>query len=454
VGDGYSSCPESLWWNRIGEGVDEVDLVLAGAPVPTIYMAGVDDEVFHIEWSRDLASVIAEGFGAAGLADRFAFFEDSCGHAYSLRQVEAFAAWMSRWMLGQPADGAGVSRLERGDFAMLDYEMLRCHPSQAVTMYSLNRGVARAQREERSPRPALVEARGAVRRLTTPSDAAHRRVGAASWVESDPVLLWAQEYREALCTFDGLEMPASLIVPPSPRRAARWVLFLDESGRCSALEGGGVAAQLARLFARDQETPLPGMAVADLPGWGESAPGLVPFALPGWGSRDRLLAYHSVTLGDGILALQTRAAVSLIDAFGERANQGGGSGTDLAVIGRGLGGVVALLAGVLSERVRSVVAWSSLAAFQLLVESERYAWPASAFLPNTLREIDLPEVAASLAGAGKEVLVLDPLDAERRSLGRAEAAELYGQGAGGPDVLAAPSAEQAIGRIESLLYGR
>lgn len=451
VGDGYSPCPEGLWWNRIGEGVDEVDIMLAAAPLPTLYMAGVDDEVFHIDWSRELAAVTAAGFAGAGAAERFAFFEDQSGHAYTLRQVEWFTAWMNRWLLGLPADRCAAPRLDRGDFQMLDYEMLKCRPSQAVTMFSINAAAARDLGASRPGSPSPAAARAAVGRLV--GVAAPGLSLAARWEEGGPIQLWAQDYREAICRADGLAMPVSLLSPAAPLRAARWVLFLDEAGRGCALEANGPATRLCAILDREAAVPHPAMAVADLPGWGDSAPAIVPFALTSWGSRDRLLAYLSVALGDGVLAMQVRAASALIDAVGSRAEQAGDDGADIAVVGRGLGGAVALLAAACSERATAVVSWSSLAAFELLASSERYAWPAAAFLPNALREIDLPEVAAALAAAGKTVLILDPLDAERRSLGRADAARLYRGAEGRAIVMAGPTVEQASGAIREHLFG-
>lgn len=69
--------------NRIGAGVDEVD-VLAGMPTPTLHMAGRRDEVFRTEWSGRSAALCASTFAAASRDKRFAFFKDCSGHDYTL----------------------------------------------------------------------------------------------------------------------------------------------------------------------------------------------------------------------------------------------------------------------------------------------------------------------------------------------------------------------------------
>jgi cephalosporin-C deacetylase-like acetyl esterase len=441
VGDAYAECPETLWPGRVGEGIDHVDALLGAIPVPTLVMAGAQDEVFHIEWARALAGVAAAAWRGAGAAERFAFLEDPGGHAYSLRQVEAFAAFANRWMLGLPEPDAAAPRLDAADFPLLDYEMLRCRPSEAVTMLTLNRDAARGMGAARDPAPPLAEARARVRSLVGGGAR-----GPSAWEESAPFLLWTQEYREAMCTADGLEMPVSLLTPASPLTASRWVVFIDEAGRRGALEAGGPASALARLYDRDPSIPRPSLAVADLPGWGESEPALVPFAAAGWGSRDRFLAYLSASLGDPILAIQVRAALALVEEVAGRARDAGG----VALVGRGLGGAVALLAAALSDKVSVVVSWSGLASFGLLAEAGEYAWPAAAFLPRVLAAIDLPEVAAALAAAGRGVLILDPLDAMRRPLPQPRV--LYNAAAPGLQILGAITAEEEARVVERLLY--
>jgi len=276
----------------------------------------------------------------------------------------------------------------------------------------------------------------------------------AAWEQSEPAPLWCQEYREARCSWDGLDMPVSLFTPASPYRASRRVLFLDDDGRCRALETDGAAARLARFLDRDPALPRPALAVADLPGWGESEPALVPYATVAWGSRDRLLAYVSAALGDPVLAVRVCAAVALLEAFHRRMETDGVGEGDIALVGRGLGGTVALLAAALSERVDAVAAWSHLASFHGLAEAERYAWPATAFLPDALREIDVPEVARGLAASGRKVLLLEPLDAQRRPLDAAASADLHAPCPAGLTVLPECAPDDAVRLIGEMLYGR
>ena len=420
VGDLYAPCPEGLWWNRIGAGVDEVDVLLAGMPTPTLLMAGRHDEVFHIEWSRSLAALCADAFRAADRGERFEFFEDDAGHDYTLAQVRRLTAWMNRWLLGEP--GRPVPALDPAEFPMLPYAHLRCHPAPVENMYTLNAALAHRQAARLPERLDAAALADAVRAVTGTAG------GPARWSEGEPFQLWSQHYREALAvTTDGLSMPASVLRPRPPAGAGAMVVYVGDRGRQAALERNGLAARLSAMFERTPGAVLPELVVADLPGWGESRPALAPFAAAGWGGMDRILSYLACAIGDGLLAVQTRALVELARAVASECG-----GAPLALVGRGLGGAAALLAAALlrdpaaepeAAPLSLVAALDFPARFLDLATEPEYRWPAAAFLPNALRHLDLPLVARSLAV--HHLLLANPLDAQRRPLPAPEAAEVF-----------------------------
>jgi pimeloyl-ACP methyl ester carboxylesterase len=202
--------------------------------------------------------------------------------------------------------------------------------------------------------------------------------------------------------------------------SGKWIVYMDDHGRRNALESWGPAAQLSHLSERDADVPHPAVLVPDLPGWGDSLPALVPYTLVGWGSVDRFAAYLSCALGDGVLAIQTRCAANLIAYLIREKKVDPG---DLILVGRGLGGVVALLSGALCEGIGGIVSWESLGSFQSLAEEENTTWPSTAFLPDVLRVFDLPEIVHALEPC--PVLMLNPLDAGQRSLSVSEARSLF-----------------------------
>ena len=91
----------------------------------------------------------------------------------------------------------------------------------------------------------------------------------------------------------------------------------------------------------------------------------------------------------------------------------------IVVVGRGLGGPVALMASALcGVELKGVASWSGLTRFQDLTETDEYAWPAAAFLPDALARFDLPDL---VRGLPVPVSVLDPRDGRREPMTMADA---------------------------------
>ena len=439
VGDAYAMCPESMWSGRIAAGVDEIDILLAGIPTPTIYMAGKKDEVFNIEWTRNMAGSVSKYYSEAGYNDRFRLFEDESGHAYTLSQVEQFVSWMNRWLRGNPE--LSVPHLDLDDYSMLDYEMIRCYPAPEENIFTLNRAITREQKSHRNPAPGREAVRQAVRNVIgTPTND-------GEWKQSEPFLLWAQNYYEVLFSTEQFEIPATLLRPPEEYLSdGKWIIYIDEQGRRNALETWGAATQLSQMFNRETGVARPMMLIPDLPGWGSSRPALTPYSLVSWGSMDRLTAYISCTLGDGVLAIQARVAANLVQYL---VNEKNVDSRNIILVGRGLGGVAALLAGAACHDIGGIISWSSLASFQSLAEEEKYTWPSAAFMPDVLRFFDIPEVVSALDSC--PVLILDPLDAEKNSLSPSKASFLFSHSGENVQVVPGCQPVEAVRRIQEMI---
>ncbi len=445
VGDLYSGCPESFWLGRLRDGIDNVDIALASIPTPMLYMAGKHDEVFLIDATRRLVESLRQGYRDAGSADRFDYFEDESGHAYTLEQTARFVAWMNRWlnrrMLG--SEPAATPAPNRGDFEMLDYEMLRCRPSEETTMYSIHRDLAASVETERlrrrTPESAPEEVLGEVRAVVGEAPAVDE------WRESGVSRLWSQGFSEALARVEGFDIPLSVFRPWPPKRPCASVLYIDEAGRGPAIESFGPAAQVTRMFERDPDVPLPALYAADLPGWGESRPLTAPYQTTPWGSMDRIHAYLSFGNGDGVLGIVSRCVAALAAEIARRSSS---NVEGLVLVGRGLGAVGAILAAAISDIRFSLVAIAPFVSFRSLLDEEHYSRPAISFLPGALPAFDLPETLRALDASGRKVLVINPEDARGRPVDEANATELYG---GVVDVVCRADRASVIARLTAFI---
>jgi hypothetical protein len=85
------------------------------------------------------------------------------------------------------------------------------------------------------------------------------------------------------------------------------------------------------------------------------------------------------------------------------------------VVGRGVGGLVSVLAAAVvtaagSASVSALAVLDMPVSIRSLVEAERYRWPEEAFVGGILEVCDIPELLAEIAQAGARVLVINPLD--------------------------------------------
>lgn len=408
----YAGCPETHPWRRYAEGIDEVDLLCAALPKPTLLMAGEQDEVFRIEDTRRLAETLQRFYAQAGVPERFSFFVDrGKGHCYSLDQAREFVRFMNRWLRNEPDRSLPACREE--DFPLLSPEELQCHPRTDVNMRTLTLDRARELQAIRDERPEAVRRAAAqVAQAQVPSPVPESEVG-------DPFLVWTHHWRSVMLRPEpGIELPATWLSPASEGPAPLFVHF-DDQGRHRLIERGGPLLQAIHFL--EGGAAAVGLLSVDLRGWGDTAPAVYPYELAGWGGVDRYLAYATAALGDPVLAMRIRDALAALAWARQRPEV---QGERLVLSGCGLGGVVALHAAVVDGGVVGVVIWDALIRFRSLLETADYTWPADAFLPNVLQHYDLPALANA---APCPVYILAPRDGQGQWVSEAALSELQSQ---------------------------
>lgn len=387
----YASCPETLMPGRLRDGLDDLDLCAALAPQPQLLMAGKEDEVFDIAQTARDAARIAERYAAAGTPERFAFLADEGGHAYTLRQARAFAAWVRRWW--QLPDQPPLPGPREADFALLDPAAMACRPVTTVHMRSLTADRAAALATRRKPgvtAATIREVNAFPAALPLPTLTARgpaQRVWFHTWQE------WL------LATEPDITVPVTVLDPGSDRPAL-W--HFDDSSRTAGLDRGGwLATAIGHL---DRGGPQACLVAPDLRGRGETAMALRPFEAVSWGGPDRFAAYVGAAIGDAPEAMRLRDAWQLAQALPPRQR------TVLSATGSG--GPVALhLAALMPGRFAAIVLRDTPASYAHLLETDDLAWPHDLVLPGVLRHYDLPDLAAA---AGCPVHWLDPRDGARQ----------------------------------------
>ncbi len=394
----YAGCPETHMWRRYAEGIDEMDLLCAAWPTPVLLMAGAEDEVFRIADTQRLAEEVAAFYERAGAGERFAFFADQGGHGYTLAQARQFVRFMDRWLLGRPE--RALPDLPDDAFALDPYDEMRCFPSQAVNMRTLAFDRAVALEATRDRDPARIRAAAAAICGVEPPIP---RPGAT---EGQPFRVWTHCWQQVmLYPEEGIELPATFLYPYQADRPTAALLHLDDRGRNRLLYRHGLLARAVGFLEEGQDHHA--VLSVDLRGWGDSAPAVYPYEMASWAGLDRYLAYTSAALGDPVLAMRVRDALSALAYLRARPEV---RPDRIVLTGCGLGGIVALHAAAVDGEMAGVVIWDSLVSFRALLEEPDYSWPADAFLPNVLLHYDLPELATCLPCPAR---LLNPRDGRK-----------------------------------------
>ena len=416
VKDLYPPCPETLAFGLYPRGLEAASLLVAACPTPLLMMAGAQDEVFKADWMREMAGEAARAYGAAGSPERFRFFLDVGGHAYSIAQAVEFVHWMDRWVRGTPR--RTLPTFDAAAVPMAPENLLRSYPRPLENMLTVVSGEAAklaATRKVADPRRAAMD----VARI---QDASATRVFHVK--RSKPFLIWTDFAEELLLKVDAdIELPATFLYPARKGAAVGGLLYFDDRGRWTDLAAGGSLARMSDFLSR--EGVHPAVLTVDLRGWGDTRPALAPYEAAGWASPERWLAYVSAALGDPVLAMRIRDGLASLAWL--RA-QPGVDPSRVVVGGHGMGGIVALHVAAIDGGLRGVFANAFPASFQMLAESPRCTWPHDAFLPGVLTRYDIPELIANLR---VPVLAVNPLDALQAPLSPAAVGDLYRASLGG-----------------------
>ena len=368
---------------------------------------------------------MAKLYGASKAADRtsFAIFEEPHGYGEAIRRGAYI--WLSRWLRG--TEPAADTLPEKPILLDTEASLASTTTGQVKTalggetVFSLNRADA-ARIRDRAPLPANrrawqdwrqrlrseVTARLAVTETDTPLnvrkfDGADRGAYLFEKIvyDSDP----------------GVYVPGILLLPKSNTRSAA-VVFVNEAGKTAAGVVDNYLLPLVRA----------GIAVftIDPRGSGETVPaesGQEMSYRAFTGDRESRLLYDSLNAGTTLLGMRTRDVRRGVDYLRTRQEI---DPDRISVIGHGSAGLLALHAGALDDRIRSVAVNGALVSYDAIVQNEIYTHRYSMFVPGALRKYDLPELAALVAP--RPVLVLNAVDHAQRAMEEEPARAIYEPG--------------------------
>jgi pimeloyl-ACP methyl ester carboxylesterase len=397
------------------------------APKPLCIIAGVRDWMFPIEGVREVYKDIAHIYHLLKASDRVRLAEVDSEHSYDRRMREAAYGWLVRWLQDE---GAGAPIPEQG-YELLpiayhpaltymdapdaaDLPMLRRRdafpepnpglclppgevPPQGPAITALTRQITESHFFDQKPTPEADElSRGrdnlieAVRNLLGPFP---ERTLVKDQIFNQTLYEGVFAERVVFESEPGIVIPAMFAAPAGWAEYAPVVVYVDEWGKATGLKNGVIDALLKA-----------GLAVfaIDVRGVGETATTDFEATTNALMTDRPLFGQRVYDVLRAVDCLWRRIYISVQIDKGR-----------IACLGRGAGGLLALYAAVLDERLSAAALWETPVSYKSLV-TERPGFPPSVYLFDVLNHFNLPSLMATLAP--QPLLLADPVDGQRRPM--------------------------------------
>ncbi|MCE7989956.1 MAG: hypothetical protein DYG89_53085 [Caldilinea sp. CFX5] len=401
------------------------------APKAQCIIAAQHDWLFPIAGVRQVYQEVVRIYTLLEAAERVRLVEVDAPHGYDQTMREAAYGWFARWLQqegdGSPLPEATIDLIPPAFVVAPSHSRRReanptlspglCFPAgrsplvgPAITQ--LTKSFA-ATRPPLSPLPATAAAWGEQRAALLAQLPAVLGPWPTKPTPSGPWIDFARGKRNRLynrtivngliaerLVFEsepGIDLPALFLAPAQWQHRTPVVLYIDEWGKGAGLVNGAIAALLAAQIA---------VLAVDVRGCGEGA------------ASDFEATSNALMTDRPFFAQQLWDLLRSVDVLCQGAVTGRIDTARIGCVGRGVGGLLALHAAALDERIAAVVTWQAPVTYHSLIV-EHPAWPASAYLFDVLNHYDLPDLMAAVAP--RPLLVAEPVDGLREPLADQEA---------------------------------
>jgi cephalosporin-C deacetylase-like acetyl esterase len=395
-------------------GIDNVDLHAAIAPRPLLVA------IEHYAPSFDRAArAIQSRYRQLGVPEKFITVSSDDPHAWTVKLRLATTDWFCRWFY----DRRGPAT--EPHFETEPPEALYCTPDGSIrysqkgqTVFSviLEKQASLPPRGPVPKMPAELESYQAEIRDTIRNLLRYRKSDQALKVRH-LVTTPRKGYKIEKIQFlsePGIYIPAWVFVPDNKAGILPTILYVSDEG----IETEGME------FVGEEESGLkPGVldtlgrkgnlvVAVDVRGIGQTRP---PHSSesPACNEFRQLfdvetaMSYMAWFMDESLLGMRVQDVVRSVDYVMSRHEA---DARHVRVIGKGMGGLWCLYAAALDPRIRALICVRSLLSYRSLTQMDRYRYGANVFIPNVLLQLDLPQVAAAVAGRPLSlVLPADPM---------------------------------------------
>ena len=392
-------------------GIDHADLCAAGAPRALCIGAAVED-YFPIAGTRRTFAQVKRLYALLDAQDRVDLLEATGGHGYSRLLREGAYQWFHLW-LGDPAADPAEPPVSPEP-----PDQLHCCPGGQTSNLGSRTVFGFTRDEARALPPALPDLatrgdaeqwQGELRERLR--DLLHCPASSGPPTTDQHGAFFRGTCGIELLTFRsevGITVPALLFVPDKEGGTWPGMVYVHEGGK--EVEAGPLGT--IQMLVGEGNVVL----AIDVRGVGETAAAdNITGSYPLMGI-DGYHFYQYGMLGHTLVGRRVHDVLRAVGLLVERPEV---AGQPLSVVGQGMGGLLALFAAALDERIATAVCCQSLLTYRSVATHEYHDIPPAWFVPGILPLCDLPQVAACVAP--RRLVLASPLDHMRRRVPLAQA---------------------------------
>jgi cephalosporin-C deacetylase-like acetyl esterase len=391
--------------------LDHADFLAAMAPNPLIILAKERD-YFDVRGAEETYERLRRLYRLLDAEDNVALFVGPTGHGYSQENREAMYSWFHRATglaaadTNREFDGvlhatADVAFAAEPEITIEKDETLWCTEKGQVatiedtrTVFDFTRETSKHLSTTRKPLDggALRHAVADVLKLPGKRDGVPDYRNWRYLGSRDYPMKYAMAY--TVDTEPGIHAIVYRLTNERwhsrpPRAGERAILYVPHLSSDVELRDEPLIRELM------QAEPNSPVFTCDVRGIGESLPETCsPGSFHTAYGNDYFYAIHSLMLDRPYLGQKTFDVLRVLDWLASIGH------SNIHLVGRGWGALLATFAGVVSDQVKQVTLKHALTSYADLAESELYQWPLSTLLPNVLAQFDLPDCYSELKAKG------------------------------------------------------
>ena len=408
------------------DGIDNVDLHAAIAPRPLL--AGIES---YNEGFNKAAAAIRARYRQLGAGEKFDTIAADDPHAWTPKLRRATTDWFCRWFYGRRGP-----ELEE-PFETSPPEVLYCTPSGSLRYSHKGTAIFSIIASKVGSLPS----QGPVLKTNADLDSQRRQVR-----DRLCALLRYEKHDEPLCVRQiittpregyrvdkieflsepGVYVPVWVFVHERLKQPSHTVLYFNDEGvqedgmeyegaEASGLTHG-VLDQLARSGTLVIAADVRGSGVTS----GSRASSLSSGEFGQLFDTDTSAAYACWSIDRSLLGMRVQDVVRCVDYAMQR------DGVDAArvhLIGKGRAALWCLYTAALDDRIASLICTGGLLSYKTIAMTDRYLYGADIFVPDILRDFDLPEIASVIAP--RQLALVAPKDGMKKTVDSQKAKEAY-----------------------------